>query len=86
MASAPTASAIGSSACTRNDKNHFEYNPWVDGVPVHTGPGSTYKVKGRAMADIYVACSRPGGKHRWWYSRDNESGLTGWIYGSYFHY
>lgn len=89
-ATATPASAVGASACTRNDKNHSVIGPNLEWPAIRTGPGVAYKKKGQldSAGEFYVLCSaknRYG--NRWYYGESLSSstyGMKGWVAASWF--
>ncbi|MFJ8018706.1 hypothetical protein [Streptomyces sp. NPDC096311] len=87
---ATPASAVGSSACTRNDKNYTVIGPNLEWPAIRTGPGVAYKKKGPldSAGQFYVTCStvnRYG--NRWYYGESQSSnsyGMKGWVAASWF--
>ncbi|WP_340629063.1 hypothetical protein [Streptomyces noursei] len=78
---APTASAVGSSACTRKevDKMH-SMGP---ATPIHESPYGSSKVVTGGWRSFSTLCSKPGHDgHRWWYGYV-ASGQEGWVWGAY---
>ncbi|MER0479544.1 hypothetical protein ABR737_14525 [Streptomyces sp. Edi2] len=77
---APTASAVGSSACTRNDANR-NYNMSIY-TPIHASPSGSSKVIAGGANDFTVKCSKSGHDgHRWWYGYIS-TGKQGWVWGA----
>ncbi|MET9431637.1 SH3 domain-containing protein [Streptomyces sp. NPDC003036] len=80
VALAPAASAVGSSACT---KNVADYDSQTDTtVNFRTGPGTGYTAKGTvpSSTEVRVYCTAKGGA--WAYLKVTEGahkGKTGWI-------
>lgn len=80
LALAPAASAVGSSACT---KNVADYDSQTDTtVNFRTGPGTDYTAKGTVSQDttVRVYCTAKGGA--WAYLKVTggaHKGKTGWI-------
>ncbi|MCP9207494.1 SH3 domain-containing protein [Streptomyces cucumeris] len=85
---APTASAVGSSACAKNVTNHWRH---IDVLAsqgaydsyMHSGPGETYKVvKGLGYGDDFKAyCGGYSSHGNWWYYSKLPNGKKGWIFG-----
>ncbi|MFC9431480.1 hypothetical protein [Streptomyces sp. NPDC056987] len=81
---------LDSSACTRNDKDHWRQNDSRDSsVPVRTGPGSQYSAKARlaplGLLRVYCSATSKAG-NRWYYGKaslDTNGGryTTGWVWG-----
>ncbi|WP_148588919.1 hypothetical protein [Streptomyces sp. WAC01526] len=83
---ASPASAVGSSACTRNDKNNTRASVSLSSVPVRTGPGSQYKkatvLEGVEEFRVYCSAKSKAGK-RWNYGKvlsGSTAGKKGWVY------
>ncbi|MEU4098046.1 SH3 domain-containing protein [Streptomyces sp. NPDC026673] len=85
---APTASAVGSSACTANVTDQDVW-PYTDGLRLRTGPGTGYSIKGLLYeSDRLTARCRKGTS---WYdiSTDTKTrtgiakGTYGWVSASY---
>jgi hypothetical protein len=89
-ATATPASAVGSSACTRNDKNHTVRGPNLEWPAIHTGPGAAYKTTGHldSAGEFYVTCSAVNKYgNRWYYGESLSSttyGMKGWISAVWF--
>ncbi|MFF6829864.1 hypothetical protein [Streptomyces longwoodensis] len=87
---ATPASAMESSACTINDRNHSVWGPNLEWPAIHTGPGKAYKTKGYldSAGEFYVLCSTKNKYgNRWYYgeSLSNGSyGVKGWVWAGWF--
>lgn len=87
---ASPASAVGSSACTRNDRNHSVWGPNLEWPSIHNGPGSTYKKKGHldSAGEFWVTCSaKSKAGNRWYYGEvltGSTAGTKGWIWAGAF--
>ncbi|MFF3950569.1 SH3 domain-containing protein [Streptomyces sp. NPDC001902] len=87
IALAPTASAVGSSACTTNIKDQDVW-PLTNGLRFRTGPGTSYTATGLLYtSDRLTARCRKGS---WYYvSTDKKTktgikaGTYGWVSASY---
>ncbi|GAA3137516.1 hypothetical protein ACFQ0X_29635 [Streptomyces rectiviolaceus] len=80
VALAPAASAVGSSACTKNVENYYSQTDTT--VKFRTGPGTGYTAKGTVGEGrrVYVTCTAAGGK--WAFLKvlsGPHKGETGWI-------
>jgi hypothetical protein len=77
---APTASAVGKSACTRNEVDRMHsINP---STAIHESPYASSKVVWRGARSFSTWCSKPGHDgHRWWYGY-TASGHEGWVWGA----
>ncbi|MEU0027410.1 SH3 domain-containing protein [Streptomyces sp. NPDC006335] len=88
MALAPTASAVGSSACTVNTPDGDDVVT-VNGANFRTGPGTSYSVKGSLYKGDRLRdyCTRAGSDgYLWFYAKLTQksagglpSGTYGWI-------
>jgi len=89
-ATATPASAVGSSGCTRNDKNHSVWGPNLEWPAIRTGPGVAYKKKGQldSAGEFYVLCSAKNKYgNRWYYGESLSSssyGMKGWVSAAWF--
>ncbi|MFF4205587.1 hypothetical protein ACFYZ8_33620 [Streptomyces sp. NPDC001668] len=89
-ATATPASAVGSSACTRNDRNHSVWGPNLEWPNIRTGPGVAYKSKGHldSAGEFWVECSAVNKYgNRWYYGESLSSssyGVKGWVAASWF--
>ncbi|MEU9502466.1 hypothetical protein [Streptomyces sp. NPDC048196] len=82
-ATAPTALADGSQACTRDDRNRTAFVTDLN-APIHAEPSGSSKVVNYGWKSFSIMCSKPGGSHRWWYGYGGPSRDTrGWIWGAY---
>ncbi|MEU5417861.1 hypothetical protein [Streptomyces sp. NPDC020667] len=83
MATASSASAVNSSACTRDDKNHWAYSVDLSDAPLREGPGNQYRQKGtlEGLHAFYVICSTVNGSGNRWYYGDLANGTRGWLWG-----
>ncbi|NUQ96236.1 MAG: hypothetical protein HOY79_06605 [Streptomyces sp.] len=87
---ATPASAVGSSACTRNDRDRTVIGPNLEWPNIRTGPGVAYKSKGQldSAGKFDLTCStvnRHG--NRWYYGESLSSssyGIKGWVAASWF--
>ncbi|MWA15931.1 SH3 domain-containing protein [Streptomyces sp. BA2] len=84
VALAPTASAVGSSACTKNVANYDTQTDTT--VKFRTGPGTGYTAKGTVGEGrwVYVTCTAKGGA--WAFLKVTSGphkGETGWIADKY---
>jgi hypothetical protein len=87
---AAPASAVGSSACTRNDANHSVWGPNLEWPTIRSGPGSSYSKKGYldSAGEFYITCSaKSKAGNRWYYGEvlsGSTSGMKGWIWSGNF--
>ncbi|WP_326581767.1 SH3 domain-containing protein (plasmid) [Actinacidiphila glaucinigra] len=90
IALAPTASAVGSSACTANVTDQDVW-PYSDGLRLRSGPSTTYSAKGLLYGSdrLTVRCR----KGSWYYISTDTKTRTGiarntygWISGSYINW
>ncbi|MGW0868962.1 hypothetical protein ACWD3Z_00565 [Streptomyces sp. NPDC002740] len=87
---ATPASAVGSIACTRNDKNHSVSGPNLEWPAIRTGPGVAYKKKGQldSTGEFWVECSAKNKYGNCWYYGKSLSsgsyGMRGWVATSWF--
>ncbi|MET7362941.1 hypothetical protein ABZS76_31555 [Streptomyces sp. NPDC005562] len=82
LMTAPTASAVGGSACTKNVKNHNMMVINV-GATAHSGPGGSYsKVKRLQWFDqVYVRCYTVKRGTQWYYGDLPGTSKRGWVDG-----
>lgn len=90
VALAPTASAVGSSACTANVTDQDIW-PYTDGVRFRSGPGTSFSAMGLLYESdqLTVRCR----KGSWYYVSTDTKTRTGiarntygWISGSYINW
>ncbi|MFJ9591031.1 hypothetical protein [Streptomyces acidicola] len=87
ITTAPSANAVGGSACTKNVKNHWRHidvlndNGWA--ATLRNGPGTNYKFKeGLGYAEDFIAyCGAYSRSGKFWYYVKRPSGKKGWVYG-----
>ena len=80
---APTASAVGSSGCTK-DVSNYHSETEASALKFRTGPGTGYTAKGQLSyaTDVYVGCLHGD----WSYIRVESGahdGEYGWVYSDY---
>ncbi|MFI7315419.1 hypothetical protein [Streptomyces venezuelae] len=82
LITAPTASAVGGSACTKNVKNHKMMVINV-GATARSGPGNGYsKVKRLEWFDqVYVRCYTVKRGTQWYYGDLPRTSKRGWVDG-----
>ncbi|MFH0245872.1 SH3 domain-containing protein [Streptomyces sp. HK10] len=81
VAMAPSAAAVGSSACTKNIAN-YSGDITASAVHLRSGPSTGYTSKGLLYrnTDVYVYCTASGGS--WSYLKATSganSGRYGWV-------
>lgn len=89
ITTAPSANAVGGSACTKNVKNHWRHiyvhsdTGWA--ATVRNGPGINYKFKeGLNYAeDFKVYCGAYSRSGNFWYYVKRPSGKKGWVAATY---
>jgi hypothetical protein len=88
VTTAPSASAVGSSACSKNVTNHWRHidvlaGDWPHTTYLRTGPGSDYSAKrGLDYGDDFKAyCTAYSHSGKIWYYSKMPSGQKGWVYG-----
>ncbi|ANP55781.1 hypothetical protein J2Z21_005561 [Streptomyces griseochromogenes] len=77
LMAAPTASAVGSSACTKNIKDQTLQVVQWDHADMYTSPSFKSKVKKSVFAgnNVRVYCTAKGGS--WYYGKFGRT--TGWM-------
>ena len=90
VTTAPSASAVGSSACSKNVTNHWRHVDVLASEGAHdtylrTGPGTTYSAKrGIDYGDDFMAyCTGYSSHGKVWYYSKMPSGQKGWVYGAW---
>ena len=77
LMAAPSASAVGSSACTKNIKDQTLQVVQWDHADMYTSPSFTSKVKKSVFAgsSVRVYCTAKGGS--WYYGKSGKT--SGWM-------
>ncbi|MGW2701056.1 SH3 domain-containing protein [Streptomyces sp. NPDC001340] len=77
LMAAPTASAVGSSGCTKNIRDTTYTVVQYDHADMHTGPGNNYRVKKSVYMGnkVRVYCTAKGGS--WYYGKFGST--YGWM-------
>jgi hypothetical protein len=83
LASAPTASAVGSDGCDKNITNQWRHVDDLGGGIVRSGPAAAYSQRytmnfGYAFYAVCSATNTYG--NLWYYGRDYVGDRWGWIY------
>ncbi|GAA2076627.1 hypothetical protein GCM10009801_32250 [Streptomyces albiaxialis] len=86
---APSATAVGSTACTKNIKNEqWRTTSMIDRrTMLQNGPGVAYKNKGQVgQGGPFYAYCKTKNKHgnTWYYGKANWLGKKGWLPASAF--
>ncbi|MFJ8073438.1 hypothetical protein ACIQ7Q_05710 [Streptomyces sp. NPDC096176] len=89
LATASSAAAVGSSACTKNVADQTWYTTSLSDGPrvLQSGPGAAYKDKtqlwGGAPFRVYCKTTNKYG-NTWYYGKALDAGMTGWLYSKAF--
>ncbi|MEU5895797.1 MULTISPECIES: hypothetical protein [Streptomyces] len=80
LITAPTASAVGGSACTKNVKNHNMMVINV-GATAYSGPGTSYSKRKRLewFDNVYVRCYTVKRGTQWYYGDLPRTSKRGWV-------
>ncbi|WP_370269972.1 hypothetical protein [Streptomyces sp. V4I8] len=85
VATAPSAAAVGSERCTKNDADHWRTITDLGVAPIRSGPAQGYSVRyTMEFAQHFRAECSTVNRHgnTWFYGKGEFRSTKGWIYGA----